>query len=145
MNPEPVRCPIRPLLMMANLQRSIFKETPEEQLEALGLPLSLTKAMITIGKTPMELARLLGREGSPTRNVSRALHPLWYTVDERLSAFARTRETEVLMGILGDKPVSALRGEIRKLRPQHELLYIYGGPGAGKTYAMDLVGGENSN
>jgi len=49
------------------------------------------------------------------------------------------------MGILGDKPVSALRGEIRKLRPQHEVLYIYSGPGAGKTYAMDRVGAENSN
>ena len=131
-NPEPVRCPIRPVLMMATLRRSIFKETPEEPLEALGLPLSLAKAMITIGKTSMELARLLGREGSPTRSVSRELHPLWYTVDETLSASARTRETEVLMGILGDKPVSllclntnissALRGEIRKLRPEHEVL-----------------------
>ena len=92
-NPEPVRCPIRPLLMMANLPRSMFKETPEEQLEAWGLPLSLTKAMITIGETPIEPARLLGREGSPIRSVWRALHPLWYTVDETLSAFARTRET----------------------------------------------------
>ena len=131
------------LLDISGLDKTHFPESPEDQLESLGLPLSLAKAMVTTGRRPTELARLLGRSAPPTRNCPQELHPLWLTVDETLAAFARTRDAEALKGLLGSRPTLFLRGELRKLKPQGGILYVFGEPGAGKTYAMERTGGHD--
>lgn len=138
---EPPRPPSFDLARLVHSDKDVFKSDPAEQLEALGVPLSLAKAMVGAGWSPTELARNMGRPLPPMRRKPVVWHPQVLTLDDSISAMMRSRNVEVVAAELAAPCTAHLLAEFQRDRPAVGLLYVFGGPAAGKSTAMARLGG----
>ena len=117
-------------------------ESLEEQITAVGIPVSLAKAAVAASVSVRVLCLALGREPTLLADVNTVWEPGWHSGDPVLSAWVRSRaygDVERMLQTTLSKMPSHLADVDWQMS---EALVVCGGAGVGKSYARHMIGGH---